>query len=340
MQQLMRHFRFSGILAALCFLAAYLYAGPAGLFAAAVLAVLEVSLSFDNAVVNAGILQHWNHYWRTIFLTVGIFIAVFGMRLLFPLVIVSQTSDMSILEAWNMAIDNPKQYSAALLSHHAEVLAYGGAFLFLVFFNFLFDPEKDLHWHSWLEEKMAKLGRVDSMSILATLAILVGVTRFVPEHEQMAVLMAGVYGILTYLAVEFVGHLLEDEAETDVNVAKVVSTGSIGGFLYLEVLDASFSFDGVIGAFAITTDIVIIMLGLCVGAFFVRSMTTYLVDKGTLQAYKFLEHGAHYAIGALAAIMFTSITHEVSEIVTGLIGVGFIVWAVASSIRSDKKESA
>jgi len=169
---------------------------------------------------------------------------------------------------------------------------------------------------------------------------LVGVTRFVPEHEQMAVLMAGVYGILTYLAVEFVGHLLEDEAETDVNVAKVVSTGSIGGFLYLEVLDASFSFDGVIGAFAITTDIVIIMLGLCVGAFFVRSMTTYLVDKGTLQAYKFLEHGAHYAIGALAAIMFTSITHEVSEIVTGLIGVGFIVWAVASSIRSDKKESA
>lgn len=337
MLQLMRHFKYSGILAVLCFIGAYLYAGMAGLFAAMVLAVLEVSLSFDNAVVNASILQNWNHYWRTLFLTVGIFVAVFGMRLIFPLVIVSQTSDMSMLQAWHLAFDNPKAYSLALTAHHAEVLAYGGAFLFLVFFNFLFDPEKDLHWHSWLEEKMAKLGRVDSISVLVTLGILVGLSRFLPTEEANLVLMAGIYGIITYLAVEFIGSLLEEEEHDNAEVVKMVSTGSIGGFLYLEVLDASFSFDGVIGAFAITSDIIVIMLGLCVGAFFVRSMTTYLVDKGTLAQYKFLEHGAHYAIGVLAAIMFISTIHEVPEMVTGLIGVGFIGWSVLSSILSDKR---
>lgn len=206
-----------------------------------------------------------------------------------------------------------------------------------MFFNFLFDPEKDLHLHSWLEGKMASLGRIDAISVLATLSILVVMMNVVPESEKVSVLISGVYGVITYLAVDFIGNLLEDEEENDVNVAKVVSTGSIGGFLYLEMLDASFSFDGVIGAFAITSDIVIIMLGLCVGAFFVRSMTTYLVDKGTLQSYKFLEHGAHYAIGALALIMMLSIKHEVPEIVTGLIGIAFIAWSVISSVVSDRK---
>ena len=105
------------------------------------------------------------------------------------------------------------------------------------------------------------------------------------------------------------------------------------------MLDASFSFDGVIGAFAITSDVVIIMLGLAIGAIFVRSMTIYLVEKGTLDAYIFLEHGAHYAIGALAFIMIASGTGvHVPEVVTGLIGVAFIVWAVIASIQYSKHE--
>ena len=111
--------------------------------------------------------------------------------------------------------------------------------------------------------------------------------------------------------------------------------------MYLEVLDASFSFDGVIGAFAITSDVVIIMLGLAIGAMFVRSMTIYLVEKGTLDAYIYLEHGAHYAIGALAFIMLAGMTGvHVPEVVTGLIGVAFIVWAVLASIKHNKLNPA
>ncbi|HQV25581.1 MAG TPA: DUF475 domain-containing protein, partial [Acinetobacter sp.] len=82
-----------------------------------------------------------------------------------------------------------------------------------------------------------------------------------------------------------------------------------------------------------------IMLGLAIGAIFVRSMTIYLVEKGTLDAYIFLEHGAHYAIGALAFIMIASGTGlHVPEMVTGLIGVAFIVWAVLASIQYSKHE--
>jgi hypothetical protein len=103
-------------------------------------------------------------------------------------------------------------------------------------------------------------------------------------------------------------------------------------FLYLEALDASFSFDGVIGAFAITQDIFIIATGLGVGAMYIRSITVYLVRKGTLSDYVYLEHGAHWAIGALAVILLVTIKHEVPEVVTGLVGVGFIGAAFISSL--------
>jgi hypothetical protein len=106
------------------------------------------------------------------------------------------------------------------------------------------------------------------------------------------------------------------------------------------VLDASFSFDGVIGAFAITTDVVIIMLGLAIGAMFVRSLTVFLVKKGTLDEFVFLEHGAHYAIGILAVIMLASMKFHIPEVVTGLVGVAFIVASLWSSIRYKKEQRA
>jgi hypothetical protein len=182
---------------------------------------------------------------------------------------------------------------------------------------------------------------------------IIGYGNFVPETSRLVVTMAGIWGIVVYVGVQVIGHLLEggshdDEQEateqtTSNNGTPVTGTiikGGIGGFLYLEVLDASFSFDGVIGAFAITSDVVIIMLGLAIGAIFVRSMTVYLVEKGTLDAYVYLEHGAHYAIGALAFIMLASGTGlHIPEVVTGLIGVAFIVWAVISSISYSKKQS-
>lgn len=331
----MRHFGLSMAIAVVCLVLAYMWGGAKAAAIAAILGVLEVSLSFDNAVVNASVLSGWNKFWKTLFLTVGILVAVFGMRLLFPLLIVSLTADMSIVEAWNLGLRNPEEYSKHLTAHHAEVAAFGGVFLLLVFLNFMIDEDKDTHWLGWVEEKIAAMHKLDTMAILiAMLVLLVSVTYLIPPANQLAVLLAGVWGIVVYVGVNVLSGLLSaDEADG----AKAIMRGGIGGFIYLEVLDASFSFDGVIGAFAITNDIVIIMLGLAIGAMFIRSFTVYLVEKGTLEQFVFLEHGAHYAIGVLAVIMFVGMKYHVPELVTALIGVALIGLSVLSSILHRKK---
>ena len=339
----MKHFRLSFfvtlILMAIATYWGYSLGGTSGainaLFIVSILAVMEISLSFDNAVVNASVLRTWDPFWQNLFLTVGIIVAVFGMRLVFPILIVSIATGLGLVDVMTMALNNPKEYSNHLTANHAQVAAFGGAFLLLVFLNFLFDQEKDLHWLGWVEEKLGKHGNQALSTLVALLAVF-GCTTLVPEMQKLSVLMAGVAGIAVYLAVDFLSALLEEE-EHDPAIGTVIKRGSIGGFLYLEVLDASFSFDGVIGAFAITSDVVIIMLGLAIGAMFVRSMTVFLVHKGTLEEFVYLEHGAHYAIGILALIMLASVKFHISEWFTGLSGVAFICLSLWSSVQHKRQ---
>lgn len=340
----MKYFRFSFIITIFGLIAAAFWGFEHGgvsialnmIFIVVILAIMEVSLSFDNAVVNASILKTWDDYWKKLFLTAGILVAVFGMRLLFPLVIVSQTADLSLVEVWNLALSNPDEYSSKLISHYAEISAFGGIFLLLVFLNFIFDESKEVHWLGVIEEKLGLLGKIEAISIFVSILSLLLCVSLVAEENKLAVLVAGLWGVVVYVGVDILGFILEKE-EDDPAISNIVKRGSVGGFLYLEVLDASFSFDGVIGAFAITKDIVIIMIGLGIGAMFVRSLTIYLVEKGTLDEYIYLEHGAHYAIGILALIMLLSIKFHIPEIFTGLIGVGFIILSLWSSINYNKK---
>ncbi len=352
----MHAFRFSLIITALLLAVAaywgYQHGGSAGLlqalWIAAVLGIMEVSLSFDNAVVNAAVLRHWDAFWQKLFLTVGILVAVFGMRLLFPLLIVSLATGLGLLDVWQMATTTPDEYARYLTGAHAQVAAFGGAFLLLVFLNFLFDDEKELHWLGWVEQKLGQHG-TEALAVLLTLAAIFACVSAVAAAEKYTVLAAGVLGVLVYLAVGWISGLLESgepEEDDDIteagvgNVAASVARGSLGGFLYLEVLDASFSFDGVIGAFAITSDVVIIMLGLAIGALFVRSLTVFLVHQGTLDEYVFLEHGAHYAIGILALIMLASVEYHIPEWFTGLSGVAFIGVSLWSSVRYKQRLAA
>ena len=344
----MKHFRVSFFVTALCLAAAawwgYAHAGLAGALAgmgiAAILAVMEVSLSFDNAVVNASVLKTWSPFWKKLFLGVGILIAVFGMRLLFPLAIVAVAADLGLAEVWRLALENPQAYSMHLANHHAEVAAFGGMFLLLVFLNFLFDHEKEHHWLGHVEEKLGSLGKVSSVSVMIALGALMASLGLVGEAQKMVVLLSGLWGVLVYIGVDVLSNLMEKSEEGGGDVGQLVKRGGIGAFLYLEVLDASFSFDGVIGAFAITNDVVIIMLGLAIGAMFVRSLTVFLVEKGTLDEFVYLEHGAHYAIGILAVIMLASMKFHVPEIVTGLAGVAFIGASLWSSVRYRRQQEA
>lgn len=341
----MKEFRFSFLVTFVCLAVAAWWGTqtPMGLWTALwvalVLAVLEVSLSFDNAVVNAGVLRDMNQFWRQLFLTVGILIAVFGMRLVFPIVIVSVSADIGAYETMRLALDSPERYSAVLTSVYPVISAFGGLFLLLVFLNFLFDQNKETHWLGPLERRMVKAAKFDEISVFLALLVVFSTRWWVPEVDQNRVFVAGILGIVLYLAVDAVGAMFDNGAEGEAMV-KTVQRSGFASFLYLEVLDASFSFDGVIGAFAITKDVVIIMLGLAIGAMFVRSMTVYLVNRGTLSQFIYLEHGAHYAIGALAAVMIAGTVVHVSEVFTGLIGVAFIAASVWSSLRHRRGASA
>ncbi|WP_306395730.1 DUF475 domain-containing protein [Telluria beijingensis] len=344
----MKYFTWSFIVTAVCLaLAAWwgfehggMTAALTALGVATILAVMEVSLSFDNAVVNASVLKGWDEFWIKLFLGVGIIIAVFGMRLVFPLVIVAVAADLGAMEVWDLALSDPKAFSTHLTNHHAEVAAFGGMFLLLVFLNFMLDDEKETHWLGNFEQKIGALGKVSSIAVMIAIAALLFSTTYVDEAQKMVVLIAGMWGILVYVGVDMLSSMLEKSESEAGAVGDAVKKGGIGGFLYLEVLDASFSFDGVIGAFAITSDVVIIMLGLAIGAMFVRSMTVFLVRKGTLDEYVYLEHGAHYAIGILAVIMLASMKWHVPELITGGVGVAFILASLWSSLQYKKKHAA
>lgn len=295
-----------------------------------ILCLLEISISFDNAVVNATVLKDMTPLWRHRFLTWGMWIAVFGMRLVFPLLIVAVVAHLNPWEALVMAASRPKEYAEIMLSVHHEVSAFGGAFLLLVSLKYFFDLSKEVHWIAIIERPLSRLGKLESAEVGFTLIVLYFIQRWVPAEEALPVLISGIMGIVTFLAVEGLGDFLQVPEATQADLHRQ----SLGMFLYLEVLDASFSFDGVIGSFAVTNNLFIIAIGLGIGALFVRSLTYLMVEQGTLASFKYLENGAFWAVGALAIIMFLNCVIHIPEIVTGLIGVVFIGLSMWSSLAA------
>jgi uncharacterized protein len=300
-----------------------------------VLSVLEVSLSFDNAVVNTTILQELDEKWRKRFLTWGIIIAVFGMRVVFPLAIVAVAAQLGPIEALRLAAGNPVEYERIITSAHIGISGYGGAFLAMVGLKFFFDCDKQVHWIAIVERQLAKLSSVPAVEIALVLAALWGVSTFLDLDQAHSFLIAGIGGLLTFVIVDAFNALLQGPKDAHAAVAR----SGLAAFLYLQVLDASFSFDGVIGAFALSNNLFVIGLGLGIGAMFVRSMTIMLVDRGTLGQYMFLEHGAFWAILALAGIMLASAIDSVHipETVTGIVGALLIGASFWWSVRHNRK---
>lgn len=300
-----------------------------------VLSILELSISFENAVVNATILRKMTPLWQRRFLTWGIFIAVFVMRLVFPLAIVCFSAWIDPIEAVKVAALEPARFSNIMTSIHHEVSAFGGAFLAMAALKYFFDSQKEVHWIHVIEAPLAKMGKLEAIEIGIVLLALWLLTRTLPPEDAGSVLRAGVFGLLTYIAVNSLATYLKERGTdtTDLHAA------SFGMFLYLEVLDASFSFDGVIGAFAITDHLFWIAIGLGIGALFVRSLTILMVDRGTLEAFKFLEHGAFWAVGSLAVMMFAAIHIHVPELVTSSVGVVILGLSIYSSVRYKKRLS-
>lgn len=332
----MRYYTLSLIVTLIGFVLAFMWGGVEGLAICALLSIMEVTLSFDNAVVNATVLKDMSEKWQQRFLTWGIAIAVFGVRFLFPIVIVAFATGLGIWDVSLLAFEQPDEYSRHVLAAHVQIGAFGGMFLLMVFLKFILDEAKELHWLGTMEAKLAKLGKLEAVEIILALSLLLAIQSVLPAEEASHALVAGVVGVVLYVAVHSISGLLA-EPQAGVSAEKAVAHAGLMGFIYLQFLDASFSLDGVIGAFAISKDVVIIMLGLGIGAMFVRSMTIHLVRTGTLAHYVYLEHGAHYGIGALAVIMLVSMVQPVPELITGLVGLGFVLLSFWSSVQYNRK---
>ena len=318
----MKYFKGSIFVTIVGLIVAFYFGGLYGMYITGLLAILEVSLSFDNAVVNAKVLETMNPKWQKRFITFGMPIAVFGMRFLFPIIIVAIASGMSIIETFNIAIENPSQYHETLQSVEKLIYAFGGAFLLMVFLDFIFDDEREDKWIKIIENSktIGNLSKINNIELIVSITIGLIIVYLTKDY---GISLAYFGGVLLH---SFIASL-DDLMSTD-----GVRSG-IMGLLYLEILDASFSFDGVIGAFALSNDIFIIMIGLGIGAMFVRSLTIYFVEKKTLTEFKYLEHGANYAIAALSFVMFYKIFGHIDEVIVGTIGVVFIGLSAWHSIK-------
>ena len=325
----MRYF-YSSIIITIIGLGLGFYIGEwEALYIVILLAILEISLSFDNAVVNAKILETMEVKWQDRFITWGMPIAVFGMRFIFPIAIVAISSGTGIFETFQIALNEPEKYHKILVSIEHLIYAFGGAFLLMVFLDFIFDGEHEYYWIEAFENSLIvnKLKQLHTIQVVISLAVGLTLTNLTSDYK---IALAYFTGVILYEIIASADDFLNSDG---------VRSG-IMGLLYLEVLDASFSFDGVIGAFALSSNIFVIMIGLGIGAMFVRSLTLFMLRKGTLNQYRYLEHGAHYAILVLAIIMIIKVfdSHIVPEVVVGTVGIGIIGLSAISSILANRRE--
>lgn len=322
------------------------YGGISALWLFFVLALLEVTFSFDNAVLNSRILARMSPFWQKLFLTVGIFIAVFVVRFALPIFIVQLATGIGFMDVVNMALNNPEKYGEEL--HHAAPVidAFGGTFLLMIGVSYFLDHDKVIHWLRPIERAMAAAGKIRFIKLIVMTIVAAILYLTVEQDLKHTVLLSSVLGIILQfglhsMSVFFDKSMKKKTEGTGNKVVQQVGLAAFASFMYLEVLDASFSFDGVIGAFAITTSVVLIVAGLGVGAFWVRSLTVYLMRAGTLAKYQYLEHGAHWAILALGIVMLAKLYHlELPEWVTGSLGLIFIITAVISSIIEKRAQEA
>jgi hypothetical protein len=301
------------------------FSGVEALILVTILSILEITLSFDNAVVNAKVLERMTPVWQRRFLTWGIAIAVFGTRFVLPIIIVSVAVWTSPWTITTLAMTDPARYGHLLESVHGSITAFGGVFLMMVALKYFFDKAKDIHWIEVLEKRFSRWGNIEAIEIALTLMTLLA-TSFASPYNQAEILVAGIVGLILFIIMEgFSGSLASGQNS--------VAASGLSLFLYLNVLDSAFSLDGVVGAFALTINLFIIVVGLGIGAYFVRAITLHLVQQKTLARLVYLEHGAHWAILGLSLAMFANLVMHIPEVIIGLIGLVFVAFSYRSSLK-------
>ncbi len=300
-----------------------------------ILTLLEITFSADNAVVNSRVLVTLSPFWQKMFMTVGIFLAVFVVRFILPIVIVMFGAGLAFDRTFDLAMNHPEQYKAELDKAAPIINAFGAMFLLMVAIDFFVDASKKISWLKTIEKPLIFAARyIPNLGFIIAVATLIIITFTMPQDLRLNVGVASACALILYSGLHFINQLMEKQEEKN-KVTHKVGMAAFLAFVYLQILDASFSLDGVIGAFALTDNIIIIMAGLGAGAIWVREMTLHMVHTNALVRYRYLEHGAHWAIFVLGCIMLLKLHHiELPEIIVGIVGLVFVAAALFSSRRA------
>ncbi|OHE52662.1 MAG: hypothetical protein A3K61_04315 [Thaumarchaeota archaeon RBG_16_49_8] len=257
------------------------------------LSLFELVSSIDNAVINADVLATVSKKARRWFLTWGILSAVFLMRGGLPfLIIYSLDPSLSLQETFARAFSSDPEVIEAIEESAPPLLMAGGIFLVFLFLHWLFLESK--HYGIVGEAYIQKKG----VWFYAIVSILL--TSIVWFSIQISPLVA--FGATVGSSIFFITHGFRQNAEQkEKEMLGSKSMSDVSKILYLEVIDASFSIDGVIGAFAFTFSILFILIGNGIGAIAVRQITVRNIEN--VKKYKYLKNGAMYSIAVLGAIM-------------------------------------
>lgn len=257
------------------------------------LALFEIVSSVDNAVINAHILKTMPEKYRKIFLVWGLLFAVFLVRGLLPFLIVWMANPaLSIIEVFSSAFSQSSTITASLEHSKPLLLLGGGVYLFFVFLAWLFLEEKK---YAFLAENfMHKQG----VWFYAITSVTTTVIVYLALKTNPILALAATIGVTAFFITDGFKKNAE-EKEKELLTGSGMSAWS--KILYLEVLDASFSIDGVVGAFAFTMSVPLIILGNGLGAFIVREFTIKGIN--IISKFAYLKNGAMYSIGVLGAIM-------------------------------------
>jgi hypothetical protein len=343
-----RVFGFAHLVALGALVGGFVVGGAQGLIVVALLGVLEIAVSFDNAIVNATVLARMDRYWQRMFMTVGVLIAAIGMRLLLPLIIVAIGAHLSPWRAVDLAYSDPTRYHSLLLAAQPGIAAFGGIFLLMIAIAF-FREEREVHWCPPIERRLpGLLGRraVPQLLALAFTAV-AGLT--VPSAVTGRVVVGCLLGLVCHQAIRLLSDRVADRADADGASrprAIVEGRAALLLFIYLELLDATFSMDSVMGGFSVTVNIALITLGLAIGAGYIRALTVYVVRRGTLEQYRYLEHGAYYSIALLAVLLLWEVWRDVPDWITACTGAVVItaawltsIWAANRQRRREREDS-
>ncbi|MFA5249202.1 MAG: DUF475 domain-containing protein [Candidatus Paceibacterota bacterium] len=298
-------------------------------FIIAGLAIFEIVNGIDNAIINAYILKSMSEKWRKIFLFWGLIIAVFVVRGILPFLIVWITvPNMGLMQAISAVFSQSPGVTESIDAGKPLILMGAGVFLLLLYLHWLFLEEKS---PLFVIDRFVK-PNYGIWFFAFTAVLLVTVLYF--AHSSPFLMLSAAIGN----AVFFILYGFREQAEKGSrNLMKGGDAMSnLSKFLYLEVLDASFSFDGVLGAFAFTTNILLILIGNGIGAFIMRDLTINNIDR--VARYKFLKNGAMTSVGVLGIIIILeSFGFDFPDIVAPVVTFAFIGIAFWESQKLLKK---